>query len=84
MTRYKLLIEYDGSPFVGWQKQENGLSIQESIESSVLELFQEQVTVFGAGRTDTGVHAMGQVCHFDILQKELDTNTVLNLSLIHI
>jgi len=78
MTRYKLLIEYDGSPFVGWQRQENGLSVQESIEKSISELFQEQVTVFGAGRTDAGVHAMGQVGHFDILEKYLDPQTVTN------
>ena len=78
MRRYKIKIEYDGTPFVGWQRQENGLSVQESIENSIADLFQEQVTVFGAGRTDTGVHAMGQVGHFDILQKELDTNTILN------
>ena len=78
MRRYKIKIEYDGTPFVGWQRQENGLSVQESIENSISDLFQEQVTVFGAGRTDTGVHAMGQVGHFDILQKELDTNTILN------
>ena len=78
MIRYKIVIEYDGSPFVGWQKQENGLSIQEAIENSIFNLFQEQVTVFGAGRTDTGVHAMGQVGHFDISQKELDTQTVFN------
>ena len=78
MIRYKLVIEYDGSPFVGWQKQENGLSVQEAIENSIFNLFQEQVKVFGAGRTDTGVHAMGQVGHFDISQKELDTQTVLN------
>ena len=76
--RYKLVIEYDGSPFVGWQKQENGLSVQEVIENAILSLSQEQVTVFGAGRTDTGVHAMGQVGHFDISKKELDTQTVFN------
>ena len=56
MSRYKIKIEYDGTPFVGWQRQENGLSVQESIENSIADLFQEQVTVFGAGRTDTGVH----------------------------
>ena len=78
MMRYKLVIEYDGSPFVGWQKQENGLSVQEVIENAILSLSQEQVTVFGAGRTDTGVHAMGQVGHFDISKKELDTQTVFN------
>ena len=67
--RYKLVIEYDGSPFVGWQKQENGLSVQEVIENAILSLSQEQVTVFGAGRTDTGVHAVGQVAHVDLEKK---------------
>ena len=66
MNKYKLKIEYDGSHFVGWQKQNNGVSIQESIEKAIFELTGEKTTVFGAGRTDAGVHALGQVAHFDL------------------
>ncbi|MSO53955.1 MAG: tRNA pseudouridine(38-40) synthase TruA [Rhodospirillales bacterium] len=66
MPRYKLTIEYDGSPFVGWQRQDNGLSIQAVIEDAVQRLSGAAATVFGAGRTDAGVHALGQVAHVDI------------------
>ena len=66
MNKYKLKIEYDGSHFVGWQKQNNGISIQESIEQAIFELTGEKTIVFGAGRTDAGVHALGQVAHFDL------------------
>ena len=69
--RYKLVIEYDGSPFVGWQKQENGLSVQEVIENAILSLSQEQVTVFGAGRTDTGVHARSQIISLKTSNQEM-------------
>ena len=61
MKRYKIIIEYDGTPFVGWQKQENGQSVQECIEISLKRIFEEEIIIFGAGRTDSGVHAMGQV-----------------------
>ena len=66
MPRYRLTLEYDGSPYVGWQRQTNGLSVQEVIEGAVLALTGESTTVQGAGRTDAGVHAVGQVAHFDI------------------
>lgn len=66
MTRYRLILEYDGGPFVGWQRQDNGLSIQEVLEGAIFALAGEQVTVVGAGRTDAGVHAYGQVVHFDL------------------
>ena len=74
--RYKIIIEYDGTPFVGWQRQDNGLSVQECIETAIESLFQEKPTLFGAGRTDSGVHATGQVAHFDITTKELDTYSI--------
>lgn len=66
MPRFKLIIEYDGSPFVGWQRQANGLSVQEAIESALHALCGEQAAVKGAGRTDSGVHAMGQAAHVDL------------------
>jgi|TARA_B110000196_G_scaffold78638_1_gene67344 tRNA pseudouridine38-40 synthase len=66
MTRYKLVIEYDGSPFVGWQRQSNGMSVQGEVERALKELVGMPVRVFGAGRTDSGVHALGQVAHCDI------------------
>ena len=69
MNKFKITVEYDGSNFVGWQKQENGKSIQESVEKALLKLTGEKVTLFGAGRTDAGVHALGQVAHFEIQKK---------------
>jgi len=75
VSRYKLTIEYDGAPFVGWQRQDNGPSIQGAIEDAVFAFCGERVAVHGAGRTDTGVHALGQVAHFD-LAEDKPTDTV--------
>ncbi len=66
MTRYKLTLEYDGSRFVGWQRQTNGLSLQEVLETAVYRFCGERVTSHVAGRTDAGVHALGQVAHIDL------------------
>jgi tRNA pseudouridine38-40 synthase len=66
MPRYKLIIEYDGTAFVGWQRQKNGFSIQEAIETAFAAINAGQVVIRGAGRTDAGVHATGQVAHADL------------------
>ena len=67
MPRFKLTIEYDGGPFVGWQRQDNGLGVQEVIEDAVQAFSGQEVTSHCAGRTDAGVHACGQEAHFDLL-----------------
>ena len=76
MPRYKITIEYDGTPFVGWQFQKNGQSIQEVIQKAIFNFSNEKVVVIGAGRTDSGVHALAQVAHFD-LQKKIKKNFFL-------
>ena len=76
MNRYKIRIEYDGTPFVGWQFQKNGLSIQQVLQDAIFNLSQERVNITGAGRTDSGVHALAQVAHFD-LKKKIETTKFL-------
>ncbi len=66
MPRYKLTVEYDGTPFVGWQRQDNGPSIQEALELAIEGFCSQRITPTGAGRTDSGVHALAQVAHFDL------------------
>jgi len=66
MYKYKIILEYDGTNYVGWQKQDNGKSIQQTIEDSIEKLTSEKTSLYGAGRTDAGVHARGQVAHFEI------------------
>jgi tRNA pseudouridine38-40 synthase len=68
MPRFKFILEYDGAPFVGWQRQTNGISVQEAIETAIANLCGERVRIRGAGRTDTGVHALGQVAHADLVK----------------
>ena len=75
MPRYKLLIEYDGAPFVGWQVQDQGASVQGTLMAAIEAFCGERVKVQGAGRTDTGVHALGQVAHID-LAKDWAEDTV--------
>lgn len=66
MRRFKLIIEYDGGPFVGWQKQDNGPSVQAAIEDAALAFCGETTTAHAAGRTDAGVHALAMTAHFDL------------------
>ena len=69
MQRYKIKIEYEGTSFVGWQFQKNGQSVQEILQKAIFRFSNEKVIVTGAGRTDSGVHALGQVAHFDLRKK---------------
>lgn len=66
MPRYRMTIEYDGSSFSGWQRQAGQASVQASIETAISRLGQPPTTLYGAGRTDAGVHALGQVAHIDL------------------
>ena len=65
MHRYKILIEYVGTDFIGWQIQSKGNSIQKFIQNTIKKLLKEKIILIGSGRTDTGVHAIEQSAHFD-------------------
>lgn len=71
MPRFLVMLEFDGGPFVGWQRQENGVSVQSALEEAIFRFCGERVTVHSAGRTDAGVHALGMPAHFDI-EKDAD------------
>lgn len=75
MTRYMLILEFDGGPFVGWQRQENGVSVQAALEEAAFRFSGERVTAYSAGRTDAGVHALAMPAHFD-LEKDADPGVV--------
>ncbi|MEO1167592.1 MAG: tRNA pseudouridine(38-40) synthase TruA [Pseudomonadota bacterium] len=71
MTRFRLAIEYDGAPYMGWQRQPHGPSVQQAIEEACQAITGEDVLVYGAGRTDSGVHALAMAAHVDI-EKDID------------
>lgn len=75
MPRFRIDVEYDGSPYAGWQRQAGQPSVQEAIEKAIAAFSGEEVTLRGAGRTDAGVHALGQVAHLD-LSRERKADTV--------
>jgi len=86
MPRYRLLIEYDGTPYVGWQRQTNGYGVQAAVEKAIAGFTHETVTLQVAGRTDAGVHALGQVAHVDLTRDwseervEIATNAFLAMN----
>ena len=75
---YLLKIEYDGTSFVGWQYQKNGISVQEKIEKALSKIFNSQIRIYGAGRTDKGVHALGQYANFKVNKKIESEKKFLN------
>ena len=83
MNNYKITIQYDGSNYAGWQEQENANTIQETIKNSINIILREDVNLIGSGRTDAGVHALGQVANFktrqevDIYKFQHSLNSVL-------
>lgn len=83
MPRYKLTIEYDGRPFVGWQRQANGLSVQQVLEDGIRGFAGHAATVHGAGRTDAGVHATAMIAHVD-LEKDWRDDVVRDAANAHI
>jgi tRNA pseudouridine38-40 synthase len=76
MTRYKINIEYDGTDLIGWQENQQGPSVQSLLQDAIFKFCGEKLTVYGAGRTDAGVHAINMVAHFD-LDKEQNPETVM-------
>ena len=69
--RFKIIVAYDGAPFAGWQSQAHGNTIQDHLETAIRKVSGEKARVHGSGRTDTGVHALGQCAHFDLTKDSL-------------
>ena len=69
MYRYQILIEYVGTPFVGWQIQKKGKSVQKLVQSTISKILKEKIKITGAGRTDKNVNSWGQSAHFDTKKK---------------
>jgi tRNA pseudouridine38-40 synthase len=80
MQRYKLILEYYGTPYVGFQRQKNGSSVQSTVEEALLKLTESETIVFAAGRTDAGVHALGQVIHCDVAKPLSPFNLIHGLN----
>ena len=78
MFNYLIKVEYDGTNFVGWQYQKNGISIQEKIEQVFRRILNKKIKIVGAGRTDKGVHALNQCAHFNISTEIKDLKKFLN------
>tara|TARA_Y100001958_G_C21241915_1_gene569963 strand:- start:3212 stop:3952 length:741 start_codon:yes stop_codon:yes gene_type:complete len=78
MYRYHLIIEYEGSNFIGWQTQKKGNSVQKTIQNTISKLLKKKIKLIGAGRTDTGVHAIEQSAHFDTDIEIIDKKKLLN------
>jgi len=77
MPSFKITVAYDGTPFVGWQRQENGTSVQGLIEDALRDLDSREVTLHGAGRTDAGVHAIGQVASFALVRDDITPEVIV-------
>ena len=79
VTRYKITLEYNGCNYAGWQRQPNVLSVQQIVEEAIAGFSNQHVSICGAGRTDAGVHARGQVCHVDLkpFSKPMDEFAIL-------
>jgi len=80
--RYKIIIEYDGTPYNGWQRQKrlspkHKISVQEALENAISKYFNQQIELYVAGRTDVGVHATAQAAHFDAVSNERDENSIV-------
>ena len=69
MIRYQILLEYDGTKFNGWQIQKSGNSVQKTVQLALSKLLRKRIKIYGAGRTDKGVHSLEQSAHFDIQEK---------------
>ncbi len=80
MPRVKLTLQYKGTNYHGWQTQPNGLSVQEVLEKTLSRILNQKIHVVAAGRTDAGVHALGQVCHFDLSDSPIPEKLFLGLN----
>ena len=78
MNNYLITIEYDGSNFVGWQRQKNGISVQETIEKKIQKILKTKIKLIGSGRTDKGVHAKAQTANFFTKKKIEEKKKFLN------
>jgi tRNA pseudouridine38-40 synthase len=80
MRNIKLIVEYDGTAYCGWQRQKNGLSIQQLLEEAICRITGEESRVIGSGRTDAGVHALGQVAHFHTTSRLGERNILMGIN----